>query len=158
MASTDVFERRTVMSDTRFVVVDSGVLPEIILKVLNAKRLRAAGDAKSSAEACRAVGISRSAYYKYKDCVYTYDEKIKNRIMSFYFVLRDEKGILLSVITHLYTLGANILTVNQNIPLDAAASVTCTVKFEGTDVSSASVLKELRTVPGVVEARLISEE
>lgn len=139
------------------------MLPDIIVKVLEAKKLRMTGKAKSSSQACRAVGISRSAYYKYKDCVFAYDEKIRNRIVSFYLILRDEKGILSSVLSGLYALGANILTVNQNLPVDAVASVTVTAKFERdcaaqTEFAGATVLGRLKEIDGVVEAKIISEE
>ena len=84
-------------SESRLVVVSSGVLPEIISKVLEAKRLRASGIAATSAEACRAAGISRSAYYKYKDSVFNYEEQFTNKIVSVYCLLRDEKGVLSSI-------------------------------------------------------------
>ena len=80
----------------KLVIVSSEVLPEIIMKVLTAKGMRARGEAATSAQACRAVGISRSAYYKYKDCVFNYEEQLTNNILSVYLILRDEKGVLSS--------------------------------------------------------------
>lgn len=141
----------------RLVIVKEGVLPEIISKVLDAKRLRASGEAATSAEACRAVGISRSAYYKYKDSVFNYDEQFSDRIVSVYMLLRDEKGVLSSIIQRLYELGANIITINQNIPIDSVATVTVSVRYEQ-DNPTVALRDELAKLHGVVDVKLIAGE
>ena len=145
-------------NENKLVIVSSEVLPEVILKVLDAKRMRARGEAATSAEACRAAGVSRSAYYKYKDCVFNYDEQLTNNILSIYLILRDEKGVLSSIISKLYELGTNILTINQNIPVDSVATVTVSVRFDRESVSAAQLKEELGKVTGVVDAKLISGE
>lgn len=142
----------------KLVVVNSAVLPEIILKVLEAKRIKARGDVKSSADACRKVGISRSAYYKYKDSVFAYEEKLTNKIVSLYLVLKDEKGALSSILTNLYEMGANILTVNQNIPIDSVATVTISVKLESDTLNTAYIKNELSKPSCVVDVKIISGE
>ena len=139
------------------VIVSESVLPEIISKVLEAKRLRASGEASTSAEACRAVGISRSAYYKYKDSVWGLEERFSDRIVSVYMLLRDEKGVLSSIIQRLYELGANILTINQNIPIDSIATVTISVRYD-TDGKTGTLRSELAGIKGVVDVKLISGE
>ena len=144
--------------ENRLVIVSSEVLPEIILKVLSAKGMRARGEASTSAEACRAVGISRSAYYKYKDCVFNYEEQLTNNILSIYLILRDEKGVLSSIISKLYELNANILTINQNIPIDSVATVTVSVRFDHEVMSAQDISTELGKVSGVVDVKLISGE
>lgn len=141
----------------KLVIVNDCVLPEIISKVLKAKKMRASGEAATSAEACRAVGISRSAYYKYKDSVFSYDEQFTNRIISIYCLLKDEKGVLSSIISKLYELGANILTINQNIPIDSVATVTVSVRYDNDD-GNASLKNELAKVSGVVDVKIISGE
>ena len=144
--------------ENRLVIVSSEVLPEVIMKVLEAKRMRARGEASTSAEACRAVGISRGAYYKYKDCVFNYDERLTNNILSIYLILRDEKGVLSSIISKLYELGTNILTINQNIPVDSVATVTVSVRFDHGQLSPTELTRELSKVGGVVDVKLISGE
>ncbi|NLZ46987.1 MAG: ACT domain-containing protein [Clostridiales bacterium] len=144
--------------DNKLVVVNSKVLPEVIMKVLHAKRLRARGEAKSSTEACRAVGISRSAYYKYKDSVFAYEEKLNQKIVSFYLVLRDEKGVLSSILTRLYELNTNVLTVNQNIPIDEVATVTISFRFENDLINANAVKSEISNMNGVVDVKIISGE
>ena len=141
----------------RLVIVSEQVLPEIISKVLEAKRLRASGEAANSAEACRAAGISRSAYYKYKDQVWSYEQQFQNRIASVDLVLRDEKGVLSSIIGRLYELGANILTINQNIPVDSVATVTISVRYDQ-NCSTGMIKSELSQLRGVVDVRLIAGE
>lgn len=140
------------------VVVSSDVLPEIISKVLDAKRMLARGDARNSSDACRAVGISRSAYYKYKDSVFTYEERLTNKIISLYLTLCDEKGVLSAVLSKLYEHSVNILTVNQNIPVDGVATVTISFIFEENGISTPLLQEELRALAGVVSVKIISGE
>ncbi len=142
----------------QLVVVNAKVLPDIILKVLSAKKMKARGDVKSSSDACRAVGISRSAYYKYKDCVFGYEEKMQSKILSLYLVLKDEKGVLSGIISSLYELGLNILTVNQNIPVDSVASVTISVRMDKADATLTNIKETLLDMYGVVDAKIISGE
>lgn len=145
-------------NDSKLVIVSSEVLPDIVLKVIAAKRMRARGEAATSTEACKAVGISRSAYYKYKDSVFNYEEQLMNNIVSVYCILRDEKGVLSSIISKLYELNTNILTINQNIPIDSVATVTFSVRFERDALNTNKLTEELSKVPGVVDVKIISGE
>ncbi|MBQ2264186.1 MAG: ACT domain-containing protein [Oscillospiraceae bacterium] len=143
---------------TQLIVVDASVLPEVISKVLEVKKLLAGREEKSSAAACKRVGISRSAYYKYKNCVYSYEDKITQRIINLQAVLRDEAGVLSNVLSALYDADANILTVNQNIPIDSVASVTFSVRLNGEVQSPHQLEAVLRTVQGVVDVKILSGE
>ena len=145
-------------SSGELIIVDSDVLPDIILKVLKAKQMRATGEVSTSAEACRAVGISRSAYYKYKDSVFNYEERFSDNMLSVYCVLRDEKGVLSSIISKLYELNANILTINQNIPIDSVATVSISLRFDYKAHSMSELKNALMELYGVVEVRIISGE
>ena len=143
---------------SQLIVVDASVLPDVISKVLEVKKLLAFREEKSSAAACKRVGISRSAYYKYKDCVFSYEDKLTQRIINLHLTLRDEAGVLSSVLSALYALDANILTVNQNIPIDGVAGVTFSVRLTG-DVQTPHELEEhLRKVEGVVSMKILSGE
>ena len=154
-----LFSRGGRMQDIQqLVVIDSKVLPEVYLKVLEAKRLIARGDAKSSVDACKSVGISRSAYYKYKDSIFFYEEKLTNKIISLYAVLKDEPGVLSSILSTIYELGANILTVNQNIPIDSVATVTISIKLNNDSVNTKLLKTKLSEVYGVVDLKIISGE
>ena len=137
--------------NTKFVVVRADVLPEVILKVLEAKRMLALGECKTSTDACREAGISRSAYYKYKDCAFMYNEETNSGTVTYYLTLRDKAGVFSELLACLYNNGANILTINQNIPIDSAATATVTVRFEDGDKDLREVREKLSKLPGVVK-------
>jgi chorismate mutase len=143
---------------TKLIVVDASVLPDVIGKILEVKKLLANKEEKSSAAACKRIGISRSAYYKYKDCVFSYEDKLTQRIINLHAVLRDEAGVLSSVLSALYSLDANILTVNQNIPIDGVAGVTFSVRLNGEVQSPHELSKRLSEVQGVVDVKILSGE
>ncbi len=139
----------------RYLIVSADVLPEVILKVLEAKRLLSKAQAKNSSEACRMVGISRSAYYKYKDNVQLYEERDNSQLGTLYLKLSDEPGVLSRVLKKLYDNSANILTVNQNIPVDAVAIVTISIRVNRDEVSMEEILRNLSEIDGVVSVKRI---
>ncbi|MGN1482119.1 ACT domain-containing protein [Porcipelethomonas sp.] len=143
---------------SHLIVVDSEVLPEVIIKVLEVKKLLANKEEKSSASACKRVGVSRSAYYKYRNSVYSYEEKLMQKIITLHVLLKDEPGVLSSVLVSLHNMHANILTVNQSIPVDGVATVTISLRLNnGFDEAQAmkSIIAELK---GVVEIQILSGE
>ena len=143
---------------SQLIVVDSAVLPEVILKVLEVKKLLANKEEKSSASACKRVGVSRSEYYKYRSCVFSYEEKIMQRIITLYMILKDEPGVLSSVLVSLHNLNSNILTVNQSIPIDGVATVTISLRLNES-FDEAIVMKSIIAgLKGVVEVQLLSGE
>ena len=142
----------------QLIIVDASVLPDVIMKVLEVKKLLASQKEKSSAAACKRVGISRSAYYKYKDCVFSYEDKLTQRIMNLHAVLRDEAGVLSNVLSALYALEANILTVNQNIPVDGVAAVTFSIRLGGELQSPVLLREHLMQIDGVVDVKMLSGE
>ena len=110
-------------NNPQLIVVDATVLPEVFGKVLEVKKLMAHKEEKSCASACKRIGISRSAYYKYKDSVFPYEEMLTQSIVNLYVLLKDKPGVLSSVLVYLHELNANILTVNRSIPVDGVAAV-----------------------------------
>lgn len=145
-------------NQSQLIVVESEVLPEVILKVLEVKKLLANKEEKSSASACKRIGVSRSAYYKYRNSVFSYNEKLTAQIITLYMLLKDEPGVLSSVLVSLHNLKANILTVNQSIPIDGVATVTISLRLNNSleeAVAIKSIIGELR---GVVEIQLLSGE
>ena len=144
------------MEMPKLLLVDTAVLPEVFLKVIYAKKMLAQGKAKSASEAAKLAGISRSAFYKYKDCVQEYTSKMSDNIVTLYVTLADEPGVLSSVITQLYTLGANILTVNQNIPVDSIAHVSISAKIGYINCTEGELLLAVQSLDGVVEGKLLS--
>ena len=142
--------------DGQYLLVDSRVLPGAFSKVVRAKQLLAQGKAKSLTEATKAVGLSRSAFYKYKDCVFTYQNTSARQISTLSAELVDEPGVLSEVLAILFKCGANILTVNQNIPVDSVAPVSISMRTEALRVDAQSLAGELRKLDGVVNLRILS--
>ncbi|MCL2068867.1 MAG: ACT domain-containing protein [Oscillospiraceae bacterium] len=138
----------------QYLLVDSRALPEVFLKVVEAKRLLAQGKAANLSQAVKLAGISRSAFYKYKDCVHAYRGEDTRGIATLYCELCDEAGVLSSLLSELYRAGANIITINQNIPIDGVAPVTVSMRMGGGG-SREDLLLEIRTLPGVVAARIL---
>ena len=138
-----------------FAVVRADVLPDIVLRVMEAKRLIAIGEEKSLAAVCKRIGISRSAFYKYRDSVFIYEEQMRNQIFTVYLVLHDEAGILSGVLHTLSDANANVLTLNQSIPVDGAAAVTITFRLQES-ASVSALCSSLGERKGVVEVRLLS--
>ena len=148
-----------IIENSQFIVVNASVLPEIFVKVLEVKKLLASREEKSSASACKRVGISRSAYYKYRDCVFSY-ERLTQNVITISAVLRDEEGVLSNVLSKLYSLNVNILTLNQSVPVDGVATVTVSLRLnkENGYVNSHDIQSAVSAVYGVVEVKILSGE
>ena len=138
----------------KYLLIDSRVLPDVFLKVVQAKEMLAKGKAKSATMAARACGISRSAFYKYKDNVDVFDLETRGSMVTLYFSLEDEPGVLSSVLGCIYDAGANIITINQNVPTDGVAPVTISIKL-GTQTTLAQLQIALLGIPGVVRVKEI---
>lgn len=137
------------------VLVRESALPDIIIKVLHAKELIAASQQLSSSEACRIVGISRSAYYKYKDCVFRYEEYSSKNVFSINLLLRDKQGVLSAVISRLYGLGMNIIKINQDPPVDSVAAVSLSVRNDGEAVCDKATLVDiLGRIDGALDVKI----
>lgn len=143
---------------SKYAVVSCDILPDVFLKVMEVKRLLACGEEKSSASACKRADISRSAFYKYRSGIFAYEEKLKKQTVSLYAVLKDTPGVLSAVLMRLGDCGANILTLNQSVPVDGAAAVTVTVKLSDRNTDGEALRRRVLGVDGVVSVRLISEE
>ena len=143
------------LENLKYLLVDAHVLPEVFLKVVQAKMFLAQGKAKSSSQAAQMAGISRSAFYKYKDSVYLYDERMTENIITFYLTLEDRPGVLSALLGELYKAGANIITVNQNIPVDGVALASISVRTNSASLSRAEILDMLGSLDGIVEAKAI---
>lgn len=147
------------MSDSgaQLLLVDASVLPEVFEKVLLAKRLLASGEAGSASEAARRAGLSRSAFYKYKDTVFPYDDGA-GRILTVHFVLSDRPGVLSCVLTAFADAGANVLTVNQNIPADGTATVSISARTDRMTMAADRFIQQLSALTGVRKISGVSGE
>ena len=111
-------------NNPKYYIIESSALPEVFLKVAEAKRLLDTGEASTVNDATRQSGISRSAFYKYRDSILPFQNLMAGRIITFQLTLHDETGNLSSLLTIFAQWGANILTINQTIPTNGCAAVT----------------------------------
>lgn len=123
------------MSKKTYYIVAAEALPEIFVKVAEAKRMLQVGEASTVGEATRLMGISRSAFYKYKDTVQPFQDMKAGHIITFYAMLRDNPGVLSNFLSIFANSGANILTINQTIPTNGCAAVT--ISAETSEMSEA---------------------
>lgn len=144
-------------SEISYLVIDKKVLPDIFQKVVHATELLKNGDASSTSEAVKIAGISRSVYYKYRDAVFPYIKKDSGGILTVQLVLMDRPGVLMNLLSYFYKSNANILTVNQNIPVRGKAFVSISARINQIDISSKTFLKGLADVKGVIKIDSISD-
>jgi chorismate mutase len=146
------------MESKKYLLVEASAAPDIFLKVLKAKKLLTEGKIRHASEAARAVGISRGAYYKYKDVVFPYHGPEESTIMTVQAILTDKPGVLVSFVSVFYAKGANILTINQNIPVDGMAMVSISARTDSMLYSVDELLGDLSKVSGVRSVDRISNQ
>jgi len=137
----------------KFLVVETAALPEIFSKVVYAKHLLESGEAGNISLAAKRAGISRSAIYKYRDAVFPYSTEAQGKVVSLYMAMRDRPGMLAKVIHTLYQNGGNILTINQNIPVDGMAAVSVSVSLDAAAGSDFDLIAALKALDDVTEVR-----
>lgn len=108
----------------KYYIVEASALPEIFQKVAEAKRMLETGETDKVNVAAQAVGISRSAFYKYRDSIAPFQNLMAGRIITFQMMLKDKAGVLSEILAIFANCGANILTINQSIPTGGRAMVT----------------------------------
>ena len=141
---------------TRYYIVAAEALPEIFIKVAEAKRMMQAGEAETVGAATRAVGISRSAFYKYKDAVQPFNNMKAGRIITFYTMLKDSPGVLSNVLAIFAGSGANILTINQSIPTNGCAAVTISAETSEMEQSLEELISSVSATAGVVRMEILA--
>lgn len=139
-----------------YLVIEKSALPDIYEKVLHANALLENGEAKSTTEAVKIAGISRSVYYKYKDSVYSYKKKESSGILTVQVLLLDKPGVLVSFLSAFYEVNANILTVNQNIPIRGKAFVSISARINNITVELDDLLTSIKNIKGVVKIDSLS--
>ena len=139
-----------------YYIVDAEALPEIFRKVVDARRMLDTGEAETVNQAVQLAGISRSAFYKYKDAVRPFQDMLHCRIVTFQIMLKDEPGILSHVLNLFAGSGANILTINQGIPINGCAVVTVNAETSGLEGSLQELLARLNGAEGVLRGEILA--
>lgn len=141
---------------TKYFIVEAQALPEIFLKVSQAKALLETGEVTTVNQAAAAVGISRSAFYKYKDTVRPFNDMKSGRIVTFQFSLRNEPGVLSQVLNVFAETGGNILTLNQGLPMNDCAMATIAAETSGLRLTLEELLSRAAAVPGVIRCEILA--
>lgn len=143
---------------SKFLLVDKAILPSYYEKVIEAKALLSSGTVKDVSEAAKAVGISRSTYYKYKDYVFPIGEGAEERRAVVSMTLSHKAGILGEVLGELSALGVNILTINQNPPINSRAHVVISMDISKVESDAEMLTATLGKISGVSHVKLIAIE
>ncbi len=141
---------------TKYYMVAAAALPEIFIKVAEAKRMMQTGEADTVGEATRQVGISRSAFYKYKDAVQPFNDMKTGHIITFYAMLKDNPGVLSNVLAIFAGSGANILTINQSIPTNGCAAVTVSAETSDMEITLEELISQAAALEGVVRFEILA--
>ena len=144
------------MEKKKYFIVSADALPEVFVKVAEAKRMLQVGEASTVGQAAAMVGISRSAFYKYKDSVRPFNDMLHGRIVTFQIMLMDEPGILSAALNVFAGTGVNILTINQSIPVNGCAVVTMTAETSAIQGSLEEVLGAVSASTGVIKCEILA--
>ncbi len=143
------------MDDPKYLIVETGALPDIYIKVIRAKEMLELGEVSTVNEAVERTGISRSAFYKYRDAVRPFRELYGDQIATFQFSLRDQPGVLSSVLNIFARNGGNILTINQGLSVNGRAVATISAETSQLVAGVDDLLEKLDAVDGVLSSQII---
>ena len=140
----------------QYYIVEASALPEVFLKVAEAKRLLSTGEASTVNEATRMTDISRSAFYKYRDSVLPFQNMMTGRIITFQFLVHDEPGQLSEILTIFAAAQANIMTINSIVPTNGTAVITISASTQDLNISIEELMARLNSTRGVVKAEILA--
>ena len=135
--------------ERRFLLVDASILPDVFIKVLKAKELLASGAVRNISSAARQAGLSRSAFYKYKDCVF--DARNSRKVITVLATLLDETGALQALLAGISAAGGSVVTINQSTPENGAAQVAVSIRTGTMQMTVDEMMAQLSRQPTVVE-------
>ena len=156
MSAGDVQRGLEACMKTSYILVDAKAAPEVLFKTVEAKRLLAGRKHKTINEVLEEVQISRSAFYKYRDHVFSYRDAGYDKMLTLSFVLEDQPGVLSEVLTVLSKAQVNVLTINQNIPINGVAHVTMSISIDALTSDVGTLLSELESTRGVNRAEVLA--
>ena len=162
MARTKIIDLKTASTKpgyekTAFYLVKEDILPEAIKKTIKAKEVLKRGEVRTINEAVAKTGLSRSAYYKYKDYVFPFYEATKDRIITISLLLEHKPGVLSRVLNLIATDSGSIMTINQGIPLQGVANATISIETKNLTVDLEALLDKLRMIDGVKRLELLGQ-
>ena len=142
----------------RYFVVKQKAVPEVLLKVVEAKRLLESEKVLTVQEAAEAVGISRSSFYKYKDDIFPFYDNTKGKTVTFVTQMDDEQGLLSDLLHIVAVYRANILTIHQSIPVNGVATLTLSVEVQDNTGNISSMVEEIEDMRGIHYVKILARE
>ena len=146
------------MSESKYFVVKQKAVPEVLLKVVEAKRLLESERVSTVQEATDRVGISRSSFYKYKDDIFPFHDNAKGKTITFMIQMDDEPGLLSDVLHIVADYQANILTIHQSIPINGIASLTLSVEILPNTGDLSSMVEAIEKQKGIQYLKILARE
>ena len=144
--------------NTKYFVLKEKAVPEVLLKVVEAKRLLESGRVTSVQEATEQVDISRSSFYKYKDDIFPFHEEAKGKTITFLIQMEDEPGILSNVLKTIAHFHGNILTIHQSIPINGVASLTLSVEILPGEGDAEAMEENIEQMEGIYYLKILGRE
>jgi len=143
---------------TKYYVLKARAVPEVLLKVVEAKRLVESGKEASVAQAVDRVGLSRSSFYKYKDDIFEFHDTTEGSTINLTAQMDDEPGRLSEVLKAIAESGANILTIHQGLPIGGIANISVSIRILPTTQDIAGLMEELESIRGVHHIKMVAGE
>lgn len=144
------------MEERKLVLADLSVLPPVHHKVLLVKELLSSGKAETVNDAAEMANVSRSAYYKYKDYVFPFNQM--RGILTLLAEVVDKQGVLSEILSVTSEAGCNILTINQNVPVSGAASITLTLETENMRLCTDEFISAVEKIDGVKKIAVLAKQ
>ncbi|WP_126427931.1 ACT domain-containing protein [Brevibacillus marinus] len=141
--------------EEKFYLIRADILPESIAKTIEAKKLLESGEAATVHEAVERVGLSRSAFYKYKDGIFPFNAMMSEEIITITFSLEHRSGKLSKVLQYVAECGGNVLTIHQTIPLQGIANITMSIDTAHLNCSTTDFVDQLQQIDGVRRAMIV---
>lgn len=146
------------MEKGQYFVLKERAVPEVLLKVVEAKRLFDSGKVPSVQEATEMVGISRSSFYKYKDDIFPFHETARGKTITMVIQLDDETGLLSVILKIVAEYHANILTIHQSIPINGIASLTLSVDILQQTGNVEEMMNQIEKMEGIHGVKILGQE
>ena len=146
------------MDKTKYFVVKKKAIPEVLLKVVETKRLLATNRGMTIQEATDEIGISRSSFYKYKDDIFPFHENEKGQTVTMVIQLDDTPGVMAELLQKVAEYKANILTIHQSIPINGVATITLSVEELAGTGNMSDMVDELEQHEGVHYLKIVGRE
>ncbi|MDF2472275.1 MAG: amino acid-binding domain protein [Anaerocolumna sp.] len=146
------------MDEGKYYIVKKKAVPEVLLKVVEAKHLLDSEKVLTVQEASDMVGISRSSFYKYKDDIFPFHENARGKTITFMLQVDDKPGLLSTVLNRVAMHNANILTIHQSIPVNGIASLTLSIEISPQTVDASSIFEDIESIDGIHYLKILARE